>query len=37
MHLYGFISWLDSISDVIIVVLCFSARRGTVTVSQEMV
>lgn len=37
MNLYCFISSLDSVSDLIIVVLCFSGRQGTVTVSQEMV
>lgn len=36
-NLHRFISSLDYISDLIIVVLCFSARQGAVTVSQEMV
>lgn len=34
---HRFISPLDSISELIILVLCFSARQGAVTVRQEMV
>lgn len=37
MNLHCFISVSDSISDLIIAVLCFSATQDAVTVSQEMV